>query len=141
VVVVEKAGGGSERIDCVEKNLQTSYCALPLYFSFPLWNHSLPARLTQLLSIMTPSLCPRETHDRTRPPHGQHSILDNRREDTQAVRNRERMYKHNQRETTYVMRTGERTRKQHNGDNRRKDMQAYPNGNKGEVSRPASSQV
>jgi len=34
---------------CVEKNLQTSYCALPLYLSFPLWNHSLPARLTQFL--------------------------------------------------------------------------------------------
>jgi len=38
-----------EIIDCVEKNLQTSYRALPLYFSFPLWNHSLPARLTQFL--------------------------------------------------------------------------------------------
>jgi len=38
-----------EIIDCVEKNLQTSYCTLPLYFSFPLWNHSLPARLTQFL--------------------------------------------------------------------------------------------
>jgi len=38
-----------EIIDCVEKNLQTSYQALPLYFSFPLWNHSLPARLTQFL--------------------------------------------------------------------------------------------
>ena len=36
-------------IDCVEKNLQTSYHARPLYFSFPLWNHSLPARLTQFL--------------------------------------------------------------------------------------------
>ena len=35
-----------EIIDCVEKNLQTSYHVLPLYFSFPLWNHSLPARLT-----------------------------------------------------------------------------------------------
>jgi len=38
-----------EIIDCVEKNLQTSDHALPLYFSFPLWNHSLPARLTQFL--------------------------------------------------------------------------------------------
>ena len=38
-------------IDCVEKNLQTSYRALPLYFSFPLWNHSLPARLTQFLHL------------------------------------------------------------------------------------------
>jgi len=38
-----------EIIDCVEKNLQTSYRTLPLYFSFPLWNHSLPARLTQFL--------------------------------------------------------------------------------------------
>ena len=36
-----------EIIDCVEKNLQTNYHALPLYFSFPLWNHSLPARLTK----------------------------------------------------------------------------------------------
>ena len=40
-----------EIIDCVEKNLQTSYRALPLYFSFPLWNHSLPARLTQFVGI------------------------------------------------------------------------------------------
>jgi len=38
-----------EIIDCMEKNLQTSYHVLPLYFSFPLWNHSLPARLTQFL--------------------------------------------------------------------------------------------
>jgi len=37
-------------IDCV-KNLQTSYRALPLYFSFPLWNHNLPARLTQFLRL------------------------------------------------------------------------------------------
>ena len=40
-----------EIIDCMEKNLQTSYCTLPLYFSFPLWNHSLPARLTQFLHL------------------------------------------------------------------------------------------
>jgi len=40
-----------EIIDCVEKNLQTSYRALPLYFSFPLWNHSFPARLTQFLRL------------------------------------------------------------------------------------------
>ena len=40
-----------EIIDCVEKSLQTSYRALPLYFSFPLWNHSLPARLTQFLRL------------------------------------------------------------------------------------------
>ena len=40
-----------EIIDCVEKNLQTSYRTLPLYFSFPLWNHSLPARLTQFLHL------------------------------------------------------------------------------------------
>jgi len=46
-----KRGGLSEIIDCVEKNLQTSYRALPLYFSFPLWNHSLPARLTQFLGL------------------------------------------------------------------------------------------
>ena len=38
-------------IDYVEKNLQTSYHALSLYFSFPLWNHSLPARLTQFLRL------------------------------------------------------------------------------------------
>ena len=127
VVVAAPGHGCRERglwreiIDCVEKNLQTSYRALPLNFSFPLWNHSLPARLTQFLLIMTPSLRPRETHDRTRPPRGQHSIRGNRRTDTQAVRNRERTRKHNQRETTYVTMTGERTRKQHNGDNRRKD--------------------
>jgi len=35
--------------DCVETNLQINYRALPLYFSFPPWNHSLPARLTQFL--------------------------------------------------------------------------------------------
>jgi len=40
-----------EIIDCVEKNLQTSYHALPLYFSFPLWNYSLSARLTQFLRL------------------------------------------------------------------------------------------
>jgi len=40
-----------EIIDCVEKNVQTSYHALPLYFSFPLWNHSLPVRLTQFLRL------------------------------------------------------------------------------------------
>ena len=45
-MVVEKAGEGSERIDCVEKNLQTSYRAPPF--------------------ILFPS-------DRIRPPHGQHS--------------------------------------------------------------------
>jgi len=39
-------------IDCVEKNLQTSYCTLPLYFSFPLWNHSLLARLTKFLRLI-----------------------------------------------------------------------------------------
>jgi len=44
-----------EIIDCMEKNLQTSYRALPLYFSFPLWSHSFPARLTQFLPIMTQS--------------------------------------------------------------------------------------
>jgi len=40
-----------EIIDCVEKNLQTSYRTLPLYSSFPLWNHSLPGRLTQFLHL------------------------------------------------------------------------------------------
>jgi len=40
-----------EIIDCVDKNLQTSYHTLPLYFSFPLWNHSLPARLTQFFRL------------------------------------------------------------------------------------------
>jgi len=111
-------------IGCVEWNLQTSYRALPLYFSFPLWNHSLPARLTQCLLIMTPSLRSRETHDRTRPLRSQHYICGNRRKDTQAVRNRERTRKPNRRETTYVTMTGERTHTQHNGDNRRKDAQA-----------------
>ena len=37
----------------MEKNLQTIYCTLPLYFSFPLWNHRLPARLTQFLRLTT----------------------------------------------------------------------------------------
>jgi len=49
--VVENGGGWFGIIYCVEKNLQTSYRALPLYFSFPLWNHSLPARLTQFLRL------------------------------------------------------------------------------------------
>jgi len=47
-----EVGLWSEIIDCMEKNLQTSYRALPLYFSFPLWNHSLPARLTQFLGLI-----------------------------------------------------------------------------------------
>ena len=34
-MVVEKAEGVKRIIDCVEKNLQTSYCALSLYLSFP----------------------------------------------------------------------------------------------------------
>jgi len=46
-----KSWGGFGRIDCVEKNLQTSYHALPLYFFFPLWIHSLPTRLTQFLHL------------------------------------------------------------------------------------------
>jgi len=46
---LREVGLWREIIDCMEKNLQTSYCALPLYLSFPLWNHSLPARLTQFL--------------------------------------------------------------------------------------------
>jgi len=46
-----KVGLWRDIIDCVEKNLQTSYRTLPLYFSFPLWNHSLPARLTQFLRL------------------------------------------------------------------------------------------
>jgi len=50
-VLFENVGGWSERIDCVEKNHQTSDCALPLYFSFRLWNHSLPAKLTQFLRL------------------------------------------------------------------------------------------
>ena len=52
------------------------------------------------------------------------------RKDTQAVRDRERTCKYNQRETTYITITEERMRKQHNTDNRGKDAQAYPNGNK-----------
>jgi len=71
-VTGREVGLWREIIDCVEKKLQTSYRALPLYFSFPLWNHSLPARLTQFPSTMTQSLRPRKTHDRTRPPRGQH---------------------------------------------------------------------
>ena len=51
-------------------------------------------------------------------------ICSNRRKDTQAVRNRERTCKHTQWETTYVTMTGDRTCKQHNGDNRRKDVQS-----------------
>jgi len=47
--VDREVGLWREILDCVEKNLQTNYSALPLYFSFPLWNHSLPARLTQFL--------------------------------------------------------------------------------------------
>ena len=67
----------------MEKNLQTSYRTLPLYFSFPLWNHSLPARLTQFHHHDS-IIAPKETHDRTRPPLGHHSTSGNRRKDTQA---------------------------------------------------------
>jgi len=49
--VDREVGLWREIIDCVEKNLQTSYRALALYFSFPLWNHSLPVRLTQFLRL------------------------------------------------------------------------------------------
>jgi len=73
-------------IDCVGRNLQTSYRPLLLYFSFPVWNHSLPTRLTQFLLIMTLSLRQRQTPDSTQPPCSQHSICGNRRKDTQAVR-------------------------------------------------------
>ena len=76
-----------EIIDCVEKYLQTSYRAVPLYFSFPLWNHSLPARLTQFLHHDS-IVAPKETHDRTRPPCGQHSNRDNRRKDAQVKQGR-----------------------------------------------------
>jgi len=75
-----------EIIDCVEKNLQTSYRTLPLYSSFPL--ESQPARKTDTVppsNIMTGSPRTRKTHDRTRPPCSQHSTHGNRRKDAQAV--------------------------------------------------------
>ena len=106
-------------IDCLEKNLQTSYRIPPLYFSHPSVESQLARKTDTVTPIATQSPRPRKTHDRIWPPRGQHSIRGNRRKDTQAVRNRERTCKHNQRETTYVMMTGERTRKQHNGNNRR----------------------
>jgi len=70
----------------VEKNLQTSYRALPLYFSLPSVESQL-ARKTDTVppyNIMTQSSRPRKTPDRTRPPCGQHSTRGNRRKDTQA---------------------------------------------------------
>jgi len=132
MLVVEKAGGGLQRIDCLEKNLQTSYCAPPLYFSHPSVESQLALKTDTVppSNIITRSPRRRKTHDRNRPPRGQYSTRGNRRKDAQVVRNRKRMRKHNQRETTYVTMTGERTHKKHKRDYRGTDAQAYPNGNK-----------
>jgi len=92
VVVAAPAHGGREIglwreiIDCVEKNLQTSYRALPFILFLPSVESQL-ARKTDTVPpyhIMTQSSRPRKIHDRTRPPRGQHSTRGNRRKDTQA---------------------------------------------------------
>ena len=91
VVVTAPGHGGREIglwreiIDCVEKNLQTSYCTLLFILFLPV--ESQLARKTDTVPpyhIMTQSSRPRETHDRTRPPRGQHSTHGNRRKDMQA---------------------------------------------------------
>ena len=74
-------------IDCVEKNLQTSYCALLFILFLPSVESQL-ARKTDTVPpyhIMNQSSRPRKTHDRTRPPRSQHSTRGNRRKDTQAI--------------------------------------------------------
>jgi len=84
--------GGFGIIDCVEKNLQTSYHALS-FILFPPSVESQLARKTDTVPpyfIMTQSLRPRKTHDLTRPPRGQHSTRGNRRKDAQAVTVREK---------------------------------------------------
>ena len=92
MVVVAPGHGGREIglwreiIDCVEKNLQTSYRALSFILFLPSVESQL-ARKTDTVPpyhIMTQSSRPRKIHDRTRPPRGQHSTRANRRKDTQA---------------------------------------------------------
>jgi len=76
----------------MEKNLQTSYRALS-FILFPPSVESQLARKTDTVPpyfIMTQSLRPRKTHDRTRPPRGQHSTRGKRRKDAQAVTVREK---------------------------------------------------
>jgi len=91
VVVTASGHGGREIglwreiIDCVEKNLQTSYCTLLFILFLPV--ESQLARKTDTVPpyhIMTQSSRPRKTHDRTWLPRGQHSTRGNRRKDTQA---------------------------------------------------------
>ena len=82
-----KSWGGFGRIDCMEKNLPTSYRTLS-FILFPPSVESQLARKTDTVPpcfIMTQSLRVRKTHDRTRPPRGQHSTRSNRRKDAQAV--------------------------------------------------------
>jgi len=79
-------------IDCMEKDLQTSYRALSFILFLPSVESQL-ARKTDTVPpyfIMTQSLHPRKTHDRTRPPRGQHSIRGDRSKDAQAVTVREK---------------------------------------------------
>jgi len=117
-----RLGGVVRIIDCVEKNLQTSYCAPPLYFSPPSVESQL-ARKTDTVrpsTIITRSPPPRKTHDRAWLPCIEHSTPGNRRKDRQVVRDSERTHKHNQRETTYVTMTGERIRKHTQTETRRR---------------------
>ena len=80
-----KSWGGFGRIDCVEKNLQTSNRTPPLYFSHPSVESQLAHKTDTVPSIVTQSPRPRKTQDCTRPPHSQHSTRGNRRKDVQAV--------------------------------------------------------
>jgi len=73
-------------IDCVEKNLQTSYRALPFILFLPSVESQLACKTDTVppYHIMTQSSRPRKTPDRTRLLRGQHSTRGNRRKDTQA---------------------------------------------------------
>jgi len=96
----------SKRIDCVEKNLQTSYRTLPFILFLPSVETQLACKTDTVppYHIMTQSSRPRKTHDRTWPPRGQHSTRGNRRKDTQArtVRKEKKDAQAQPRRNTYV---------------------------------------
>jgi len=113
-----EVGWWREIIDCLEKNLQTSYRALPFILFLPSVESQL-ARKTDTVPpyhIMTQSSRPRKTHDCSRPPRGQHSTRGNRTKDTQArtVRKKKKDAQAQPKRNTYVRRR--RTRKQYNSD-------------------------
>jgi len=85
-----RLGGVVRIIDCVEKNLQTSYRAPSLYFSHPSVESQLARKTDTDPPIMTQSPRPRKTPDCTWLPRGQHSTCGNRRKDAEAVTVRKR---------------------------------------------------